>query len=370
WYWDGKKYTTDLAGVPTPRAVTATNAAVARLIAAAADPLEPPALCSARAKPVAIGGGGMPVGAGAFARAAGDAKGFRASPQFDGATLALAAGLIGEMKLGRGKATDLIAIGASATDYVGHTFGTEGQEMCLQLLSLDRDLGDFLGQLDKQGLDYAVVLTADHGGNDVPERERAAGIHDAARVDPGLAPATMGKALAADLKLKGPVLIGENPFGDIYVDRALVAGDRRRALAAAVARYQAHPQVEAVFTHDQLKRTPLARTSPDQWTLVERARASFDDERSGDLVVLLKRRVTPIADTRGYVATHGSAWDYDRRVPILLWRQDMPSSSSDAVVETADIAPTLAAWIGLTLQSGAVDGHCLTGVPGITCPAR
>jgi predicted AlkP superfamily pyrophosphatase or phosphodiesterase len=370
WYWDGKKYVTDLAGVATPRAVTATNAAVAKLLAAPADPLDPPALCQSRAKPVEIEGGGKPVGAGAFARATGDAKGFRASPQFDGATLALAAGLIGEMKLGRGKATDLIAIGASATDYVGHTYGTEGQEMCLQLLSLDRDLGDFFGQLDKQGLDYAVVLTADHGGNDVPEREQASGIHDAARVDPALFPAAMGKAIAAELKLAGPVLIGDSAFGDIYFDRALKPADRRRAEAAAVARYQAHPQVEAVFTHAQLKRTPLATTTPDQWTLIERARASFDDQRSGDLVVLLRRRVTPIADTRGYVATHGSAWDYDRRVPILFWRAGMALAPSDAVLETVDIAPTLAAWIGLRLQPGAVDGHCLMSVPGVTCPSR
>ncbi|MEO6248518.1 MAG: alkaline phosphatase family protein, partial [Sphingomicrobium sp.] len=245
WYWDGRKYVTDLASVASPRAVAATNSAVGRLIAAPTEPLDPPALCQARAKPVAIDGG-KPVGAGAFARAAGDAKGFRASPQFDGATLALAAGLIQEMKLGRGKAADLIAIGASATDYVGHTYGTEGQEMCLQLLSLDRDLGDFFATLDRQGLDYVVVLTADHGGNDIPEREQVAGMHDAARVDPGLFPAAMGKAIGADFKISGPVLIGDGAFGDVYLDRALHPAERRRVLAAAVARYRAHPQVEAV----------------------------------------------------------------------------------------------------------------------------
>jgi len=370
WYWDGRKYATDRAGSATPRAVTATNAAVARLIAASAERLDPPALCQAKGKLIEIEGGGKPVGAGAFARAAGDAKGFRASPQFDGATLALAAGLIADMKLGQGRATDLIAIGASATDYVGHTYGTEGQEMCLQLLSLDRDLGDFMAQLDRQGLDYAVVLTADHGGNDIPEREQSAGIHDAARVDANLFPAAMGKAIAAELKLSGPVLIGDSAFGDVYLDRALKPADRRRAQAAAIARYLAHPQVEAVFTHDQLRRTALPTSSPDQWTLAERARASFDDQRSGDFVVLLRRRVTPIADTRGYVATHGSAWDYDRRVPILLWRAGMAPAPSDAIVETIDIMPTLAAWIALSLKPGTVDGHCLMSVPDITCPAR
>ena len=368
WYWDGKKYSTDLAGAPIPRAVVGVNAAVAGLLAVPGEALVPPALCASKAKVVPVEGGGGPVGAGTFARAAGDAKGFRASPQFDGATLALAAGLIGEMKLGQGPTTDIIAIGASATDYVGHTYGTEGQEMCLQLLSLDRDLGDFVRQLDSRQLDYAVVLTADHGGNDIPEREREAGTTDAARVDPALFPAAAGRVIGASLGLPGPVLIGDAPFGDIYLDRALSPRDRQRAETAALTLYRSHPQVAAVFTAAQLKRTPPPRSPPDRWTLIERARASFDAERSGDLVVLLKSRITPIAQTKGYVATHGSAWDYDRRVPILFWRPGMTARPSEAVVETVDIAPTLAAWIGLPIEHGAVDGKCLTGVPGIACP--
>ncbi len=72
------------------------------------------------------------------------------------------------MKLGKGSAPDIIAIGLSATDYVGHTFGPGGGEMCLQLHSLDRDLGDFLRFLDRSGLDYSVMLTADHGGETCP----------------------------------------------------------------------------------------------------------------------------------------------------------------------------------------------------------
>ncbi len=80
------------------------------------------------------------------------------------------------MQLGRGADPDLLAISLSATDYVGHTYGTEGEEMCLQLLELDRELGDFLKLLDSRGIDYAVALTADHGGKDIPERERLAGV--------------------------------------------------------------------------------------------------------------------------------------------------------------------------------------------------
>jgi hypothetical protein len=74
WYWDGKKYATDLAGATVPASLTATNAAVARLIAAPGEPLISPDLCRAKAKAIAVGSDGKTVGAGAFARAAGDAR--------------------------------------------------------------------------------------------------------------------------------------------------------------------------------------------------------------------------------------------------------------------------------------------------------
>ena len=368
WYWDGKTFVTDLQGTGMPRAVTAARTAVAQAIATERPALQMPALCQSKARVVTIEGGGAPVGGGNFARKAGDSKNFRASPEFDGATLALAASLIDEMKLGRGTSTDIISVGLSATDFVGHSYGTEGAEMCLQIFSLDRDLGDFFRYLDGRGIDYLVMLTADHGGQDIPERKRLAGVAGAARVPASLSAPEMGKAIAAKLGLKGPVLYGD-AFGDMYVDRMLSPTDRARALTAAVEAYRAQPMVEAVFTHQQLKAAPSPKGTPDQWSLIERARASFDDQRSGDFVVLLKRDITPIADTKSYVSTHGSPWDYDRRVPILFWRRGMAATNRNDSIETADIMPTLAASIGLTIDASRIDGHCLS-IQTISCPAR
>jgi predicted AlkP superfamily pyrophosphatase or phosphodiesterase len=367
WYWDGKRFATDLRNMP-PASVTRANSAVSALLAAPQLPLEPPALCSAKSQVVALEGGGKPVGDGRFARAAGDAAAFRSSPAFDGAVLALSAGLIQDMKLGQGPSPDLLSIGLSATDYVGHSYGTEGQEMCLQLLSLDRDLGDFFNLLDRSGIDYAVALTADHGGEDIPERLRLKGLA-AARVDPALAATEVGKQIGAKLGLSGPVLIG-GYFGDIYLDRALKPADRAPVLREAIAVYSRHPQVAAVFTSDQLRRVAIPSTSPDRWTLAQRARASFDLKRSGDLIVLLKPHITPIVDTKAYIATHGSPWDYDRRVPILFWRPAMAAADRGEAVETVDIMPTLAAMLGLGIDAADIDGKCLAGIQGIACPPR
>jgi len=264
----------------------------------------------------------------------------------------------------------VISIGLSGTDVIGHSFGNEGVEMCLQLLSLDRDLGDFFRLMDSRGIDYMVVLTADHGGQDIPERRRLHGTPGATRVDAKLTAKDVGAAVGAELGLKGPVLYGDGSFGDMYVDRALSPSDQARALAAAVAMFRAHPQVEVVFTRQQLAAAPSPTAPPNEWSLLDKARASFDPERSGDFIVLLKRDIMPIPDTTRYAATHGSPWDYDRRVPILFWRPGMAHNERNDSIETADIMPTLAATIGLAVDQNSIDGQCLTGVQGVNCPAR
>ena len=368
WYWTGTRFQTDLAGAPVPAVLPKVNAAIATSLATARGPLEPTPFCQSKAREIPIEGDAGAVGTGRLARAAGDANAFRASPELDGDTLALAAGLVDELKLGRGAAPDLLAISLSATDYVGHSYGTEGEEMCLQLTELDRELGDFFKALDSRRIDYSVVLTADHGGKDAPERERLAGVADAARVSADLAPATVGKALVARLGLSGPGLLGSSPQGDIYVDQHLKARDRQRLLAAAVAAYKASPEVAAVFTAAQIAKVAVPTGNPVDWSLIQRARASFYRPRSGDFVVMLKKDVTPIAKPgRGYVATHGSPYDYDRRVPILFWRPGAAGTTVERPAETTDIMPTLASMIGLPVQPGSVDGHCLPDPAGTAC---
>ncbi|HKX22157.1 MAG TPA: alkaline phosphatase family protein [Rhizorhapis sp.] len=356
WWWGGSSFVT-LKGRPSDPVAGQVNAAVAKRIATPQPAMELPEECKARNYPVQAGS--VTVGTGHFERAAGDTKAFRASPELDASTLALAAALRQDMKLGQGPQTDLLIIGASATDYVGHSYGTEGAEMCLQLMSLDRDLGDFLGTLDATGIDYLVVLTADHGGHDLPERNRLNAVPMAERVDAGLNAEGIGAAVGARLGLKGRLLYADSANGDYYVSRDLSPVQRAAVAREAIGQIRMHPQVAAVFSREELAAMPMPKGSPDSWSLAERARASFTDGRSGDFVVLLKPRITPIAEPKNYVATHGSPWDYDRRVPILFWRKSMQGFEQPLAVETADILPTLAAQIGLTVPSGEIDGRCL-----------
>jgi len=359
WWWNGKSFVS-YAGRTQPEMVMKINAATTMRIAQAQPAMDLPATCVPHSRAIPVGTKGKTVGDGRFARAAGDAAHFRASPEFDEAILALAAGLISDMKLGQGSATDIITIGASATDYVGHGYGTEGSEMCLQLLTLDQNLGKLFGVLDSTGVDYQVVLTADHGGHDLPERNRERAMPMAQRVDALLAPAQVGPQIATKLGLKGQLLWG-GTNGDVWIDDKLTKTQHDKVLAEAVKYYSAAPQVAAVLTRAQVQATPMPTGPAETWTLLERARASFDAERSGDFLIALKPRVTAIPDGggSGSVATHGSFWDYDRRVPMLFWRKGMTGFEQPLAVETIDIAPTLAALIGLKLAPGEVDGRCL-----------
>ena len=129
---------------------------------------------------------------------------FKASPFFDQAILDAAEALIEHEHLGQGKATDLLALGLSATDYVGHAFGNQGPEMRDQIRRLDRALGLFLARLRKRNPGAWVVLTADHGGSDFPERLQAQGIA-AKRLDIAAWGRALDRAVAQRLGVAGPL---------------------------------------------------------------------------------------------------------------------------------------------------------------------
>jgi predicted AlkP superfamily pyrophosphatase or phosphodiesterase len=363
-WWFGKTGFVSYAGRTMPPVVARANAAVAQRIATAQPAMTLPTYCQPLARAVRIGD--KTVGTGRFQRAAGDVGNFRRSPEYDAAVLALAAGLVQDMRLGRGPQTDIISIGASATDYVGHGYGTEGSEMCLQLTSLDQSLGEFFKVLDATGVDYQVVLTADHGGSDASERLASHAVPDAVRLDAALTVDGIGKAIGSKLGIAGPVLLG-GVNGDVWYDVKLTAAQKAAVEREAITRFTAHPQTQAVFTRAQILATPMPQhTPPETWTLLERARASYNPDRSGDLLVAMKPRVLtvphPVAGSS--VATHGSFWDYDRRVPILFWRKGEGGFEEPFGVETVDILPTLAGTIGLAVPKAEIDGRCLDLDPG------
>ena len=369
YWWKGAGFVTMKGRTPSP-AVVRQNAAITKLLGKGAKAYALPEWC----KPtnLAVSVGKSTVGTGAFALERNKPDAFRISPRMDGATVDLATALVDEMGLGRGAAPDLLSVSLSATDYIGHATGTAGAEMCIQMAALDDAIGRLLNHLDQRKIDYVVVLTADHGGLDTPERADQQAYPAAARVDASLSPKALSVAAGAKagVVLAGaPLVFGEG--GDIYINRAVKPADRARVVDALVQIIKPHPQVAAVFSSAELANAPMPSGSPQDWTLKDRARASWDPARSGDVVFMLARGITPIPEPMpgAYIATHGSAWDYDRRVPMLFWRAGITRFEQPQPVEVIDIAPTLAAILGLSIPDGSFDGRCLDldGGAGNTC---
>lgn len=375
-YWLEAQAFTSYTGKVLPMAITSANDRLKALFAKGAGAMAVPAWCAPRDR--AVQAGAISVGTGRFTLSEADKSRkltdqFRASPRADAVTLEIAAGLLKEMKLGKGAAPDVLSVSLSANDYVGHGYGTEGLEMCIQQFELDQKLGTFFAALDASGVDYAVVLTADHGGIDMPERLREQGVPEAQRAELDLNGATLGKVIAGELGLSvaRPVL-SDGLGGDYWINPDLTPDQRAQVQARLVEKLKSHPQIEAVFTRAQIAATPYPLGHPQDWSQIQKARASYDPQRSGDVYAPLRRAVVAIPTPKAgatAVTTHGSIWDYDRRVPMLFWRKGVTGMEQPQPVETVDIAPTLAALIGLKVPEGTFDGRCLDmdGGPADSC---
>jgi alkaline phosphatase len=362
-WWDGKSFRSYAEmDVAVPKAAAQINARAQAAIAKPA-PVKLPVMCASHSRAVPTGENSS-VGT-LQPRKAGDARAFRATGEFDGLTMDLALAALAEKKLGKGPATDVLAVSLSATDYIGHSFGTAGAETCTQMAALDAMLGRMFAALDKSKVPYVAMLTADHGGHDLPERNKVQGLPAAERADIKLMPQGVGPALAKAFDLPEPAIMGDAPFGDMYLSTKIPAAKRAAVLEAATNHYRTHPQIEAVFTKGEIAATPSPYGPPEDWSLIQRIRANFDPERSGDFYVVLKRYVTPIPNTSfGYVATHGSPWGYDRRVPILFWWKGVERFEQPNGIDTVDILPTLASLIGLDVPKEDIDGRCVDLIAG------
>jgi predicted AlkP superfamily pyrophosphatase or phosphodiesterase len=296
------------------------------------------------------------------------------SPLLDELTLEAATELLDDQSLGRRGVVDMLGVSLSATDRIGHAFGTQGPEMCEQMYRLDAALGRFLDRLAQQP-GVIVVLTADHGGSDFPERMHDRGYHDAVRGDPALL-GRINDTLKSRFSLTTPpisyggsglMVVGEG-------NKELTDPRRDEIAAAAVEMLRAEPNIAGAWTIEEVLASPMPRPtqSPQELTLLERNRLSAVEGRSPDIVVSQWPNTTTVpGSATGTLSTHGTAWDYDRGVPIVFWSPELPAGQERFFpVRTIDIAPTLANLIGVETPD-TLEGRCMDlGVfDAPVCPA-
>ena len=293
------------------------------------------------------------------------------SPYTDRVTLEAAQALREEFKLGDGEATDVLTISLSATDFIGHRYGARGPEMCDQVLRLDDRLGVFLDSLDKVKGQVLVVLAADHGGSDFPERLAEQG-YAAGRVPSGPWLKALNDQVREQLKLAYDPLTQAGGIESLYVvgadGKTPTALDRARVVAATLAILGKRSEVYEAYDSSALftAAPPPKGTPPDEISVAERMRRSAYPGRVGDVLVAFQPYQTLAAAGASYVASHGSPWDYDRRVPIVFWWKGGAARERVLPIETVDIAPTIAAVTGVAVPAD-VDGRCLPLGAGPGC---
>jgi predicted AlkP superfamily pyrophosphatase or phosphodiesterase len=279
------------------------------------------------------------------------------SPFADTYLTRLAETAIDQLGLGKSGATDFLGVSYSSIDYVGHEFGPRSREIQDILITLDKDLGELFAHLDgKVGRgNYVVALSADHGVVPIPEDMARTGadagvLHTVElqdKIEKALEPFNLPKPAVARIT-----------SGDIYFaagvpERLRDAGGAMQAVTDAAL---SQSGVAAVFWAEEVQGRP-ATQNPIRSAVAD----SYFPGRSGDLYFVPKPYWlvdgTLAGKTRSYGTGHGTPYNYDQHVPVLLMGYGIQPGDYYREVTPADIAPTLASLCGITLASR--DGRVL-----------
>ena len=265
---------------------------------------------------------------------------WQGSPFSDRYLASLAKDLQARMGLGKNAAPDLLAIGFSALDIVGHSFGPNSREVEDVLAHLDETVGDLLDTLDRQlGRErYVVALTADHG---IPPNPSGP--------DTGvLATQDVQETIERLLRARwGPSERDYVVFRPPYVYFAPGMYKRLRedhsTWASMMKALSDHPGVLRVLVGEELR---VTATDP----IIRAAALNYVQGRSGDLVVVPRSGWIMMGRTSQAATNHGSHHDYDRRVPLILMGGGIRAGRFKEEATPADVAPTLASLVGVTLE--------------------
>ena len=244
-------------------------------------------------------------------------------------------------KLGSGPATDLLIIGLSANDILGHKVGPDSPEMQAMALSLDRQLAGFFEFLGHQlGLaNVWIALSADHGVAPVPAvagklHIPAVGLSGekiTAKLNQVLsAKLTPGRStiFVEDLDLT-TVWLNDQAFGTVKVkeeDAEKMVGE---ALQPMGIRYY--------YTRAQLNREDIPHTPTGVKYL-----NSYFPLRGWFMMIVPPPFM--LFDESG--TSHGSPYTYDTHVPLAFYGIPFQPGTYRNSVEPVDMAVTLASLLG------------------------
>ena len=285
------------------------------------------------------------------------------SPAGDELTVEFAKAAIDAEQIGADEITDFLGVSFSATDYIGHFFGTSSLESEDNILRLDRTLANLFAFIDEKiGLkNTLIVLSADHGAPEAPGYLESMGIPTGY-----VSPDTWDKQPAIDriktkFGIKGKLIEGyDHPY--IYLSNEVIGNPQVDLLAleaAIVDELVRFPGVSTAVSSSALARGVVA----DNY-LTRAMSNNYHPKRSGNVYVVFEPGwFINNLDGLSVAVVHGSPWPYDTFVPIIFAGQNLKPQTVSRRVHTVDVASTLANIVGAKPPSGA-SGEVLLEVLG------
>lgn len=274
-----------------------------------------------------------------------------ASPFGNELLLAAAEAALGAENLGGDDVPDLLTLSFSSNDAVGHAWGPDSQEVLDVTLRSDQIMSRLLQALDakvgKGG--YVLVMSADHGVCPLVENSLQQG-RTAERVQPAAAPKVEAflSERYGDRKKGKWVEAVSGPW--VYLKREAItaAGERPAEVEKTLAGWVLEQSgVEGVYT-----RTALTTPGGPLDATGRMVALSFHPERCGDLYVLLRPYCLP--GSAGTGTTHGSPWEYDTHVPLVVFGAGVKPGERADRVSPLSAAAILAKAAGIDPPTGAV----------------
>jgi predicted AlkP superfamily pyrophosphatase or phosphodiesterase len=247
-------------------------------------------------------------------------------------------------KLGKGIATDFLAVSFSSTDYIGHKYGPRSIELEDTYLRLDRDLAQLLTFLDTYlGKEKVLVfLTADHAGAEVPA------YLESVKVPAGYFASKqhMQQLKAYLYQTYSDSLVTSFINQQVYLNDKVMEEKKlnKEEVQQAIAQYVLK------MTGVASSATALAMQRYEYTQGINSLlQKGYHARRSGDIMVNLLPQWMEYSKTG---TTHGSPYTYDTHVPLLWYGWTIKPGSSVSYVAITDIAPTLAFILKTSLPNG------------------
>jgi predicted AlkP superfamily pyrophosphatase or phosphodiesterase len=284
-----------------------------------------------------------------------------ATPWANDYQLDLARVVIDNEQLGADNDTDVLGVSITATDIAGHAFGPDSLEVQDMIVRLDRQLAGFFRDLNRRFKPGEVVIafTSDHGACPIPEHMASLNVEASRIKKKQLTDAING---ALDARFGAPagdakwILALEDP--GVFLNREVMAAKKLNAAEVERVAGEAAVTVKGVtqyFTRTQLMngQLPHSRWSPF-------FQKSFFPSRSGDVLLMTQPYYFwGSYGERETGSTHGSPYEYDTHVPLILLGSGVRPGTYGNTVDISDLAPTLAGLLSISAPPGN-EGRRLT----------